>query len=272
MCTGITRRQSRRSTCVPATPSAVFRLGPLAPQVHGAAGRLGDGQRQDARPELTGQAHARGDSMLVTAIGGVGRWYGRSCRTASTRVNHSERTVSGSVSVIRRTITRTASAMRSRSTAGIDPEHQRVGDVATRTDAEVDPAAGQVIEQDDAIRDHQGMVVGQADRAGAEPDVAGALGGDGQEDFRRGDRLPPARVMFADPRLVVAEPVRPRDELQIAFQRQAWANRPRRGTAPETARNRDVRHPCGGSLRSARARVKQIGAWRGSSWGARSCR
>jgi len=51
--------------------------------------------------------------------------------------------------------------------------------------------AGEVVEQDDAVGHHQRVVVRQAHRSGAEPDVAGALGRDREEQLRRGDRLPP---------------------------------------------------------------------------------
>ena len=53
----------------------------------------------------------------------------------------------------------------------------------------------------------QRVVVGQRGHAGAELDVARALGGGGDEDLRRGDDLAAGRVVLADPRLVVAEAV-----------------------------------------------------------------
>ncbi len=62
-----------------------------------------------------------GDSMLVTAMGGCGRWYGRSCRTASVSENQSPSTLNGSVSVRSRTTTSRASAMRGRSRLGSMP-------------------------------------------------------------------------------------------------------------------------------------------------------
>src|SRR5438128_1974442 len=64
------------------------------------------------------------------------------------------------------------------------------------------------------------MVVGQAGDAGAEPDVARALGGGGDEDLGRGDQLPAGRVVLADPDLVVAEPVEPLDQLHVAVHRE----------------------------------------------------
>ena len=56
--------------------------------------------------------------------------------------------------------------------------------------------------------------------AGAEPDVAGPLGGGGDEDLGRGDQLPAGRVVLADPGLVVAELIEPLDQLQVAVNRQ----------------------------------------------------
>src|SRR5207245_7603990 len=54
--------------------------------------------------------------------------------------------------------------------------------------------------------------------AGAEADVLGALGGEGDEDLRRADDLVPGRMVLADPRLVKAEPVEPRHQLEVALE------------------------------------------------------
>ena len=80
----------------------------------------------------------------------------------------------------------------------------RVGRQQPRPDAEHDAAARHVIELDDAVRDHQRVVIGQRDDAGAEPDALGALGRGGDEQFGRGDDLEAGRVMLADPGLVVS--------------------------------------------------------------------
>jgi hypothetical protein len=52
----------------------------------------------------------------------------------------------------------------------------------------------QVVEQHDALRHPERIVIAQAHHAGAEPDVAGALGRDGDEDLRRRDDLAACRV------------------------------------------------------------------------------
>ena len=51
---------------------------------------------------------------------------------------------------------------------------------------------------------HSGLWYGDRRHAGAELDVAGALGRGGDEDLRRGDDLAAGRVVLADPGLVVA--------------------------------------------------------------------
>jgi hypothetical protein len=82
------------------------------------------------------------------------------------------------------------------------------------------PPACQVIKQHDAFRHPQRIVVGDTDDASAEPDVPGALGGGGDHDFRRGGKLGPGGVVFAEPRLVVATAIKPLDQLKITLQSQ----------------------------------------------------
>ena len=84
--------------------------------------------------------------------------------------------------------------------------------------AEHDPAARHVVELDDAVGDHHRVMVGQRDDAGAEADVLGALGGEGDEDLGRADDLEPGRVMLADPGLVKAELVEPRHQFEVALE------------------------------------------------------
>jgi hypothetical protein len=76
-----------------------------------------------------------------------------------------------------------------------------------------------VVEQDHPLGDPQRVVVGERGDPGAELDVAGPLGGRGDEDLGRGDDLAAGRVVLADPRLVVAEPVEVLDELEVALER-----------------------------------------------------
>ena len=75
-----------------------------------------------------------------------------------------------------------------------------------------------MVELDDAVGDHHRMVVGQRNDAGAEADVLGTLGGEGDEDFGRADDLEPRRMMLADPGLVKAEFVEPRYQFEVALE------------------------------------------------------
>ena len=50
--------------------------------------------------------------------------------------------------------------------------------------------------------------------------MAGAPCGGGNKHFRRGDRLPAAAVVLADPRFIKAQGVQPLDQFSIAFQGQ----------------------------------------------------
>ena len=65
----------------------------------------------------------------------------------------------------------------------VEPEHERVGRQRTGTHTEHEPPAGEVVEEDGPLGDHERVVVGDADHACAELDVAGPLGGDGDEDL-----------------------------------------------------------------------------------------
>src|SRR4051794_13968033 len=61
------------------------------------------------------------------------------------------------------------------------------------------------------------MVIGQRHDAGAEPDMAGALGGEGDEDLGRRDDLITGRMVLADPGLLEAELVEVDDQVEITF-------------------------------------------------------
>src|SRR2546425_3646818 len=101
---------------------------------------------------------------------------------------------------------------------GLDAHHIGVGHERPRAAAEHGAAARHVVEQDEAGGHHQRVVVGQARHARAQHDVARALGGCGDEDLGRSDRLPSGPGVLADPHLVVAEMVEPLDELHVARQ------------------------------------------------------
>ncbi len=88
-------------------------IGPRGPRA-----TLSDSTPAPWRPARTMPA---GDSMLVTASGGWGSWYGRSCSTASVRENQSDRYVYGVGSVMRRMITSSASAIIGRRRDGSMP-------------------------------------------------------------------------------------------------------------------------------------------------------
>lgn len=65
----------------------------------------------------------------------------------------------------------------------IDAQHHGVRGQQPGTGAEHHPAAGHVVQLDDAVRDHQRVVVGQRDDAGAEAQVLGGGGRVGDEEF-----------------------------------------------------------------------------------------
>ncbi len=104
--------------------------------------------------------------------------------------------------------------------AGIDADLQRVMDERAGADPEHRPAAGHVVELDHAVGQHERVVVGQRDDAGAEADVAGALGRGGDEHLGAGDQFEAARMVLADPRLVIVEPVEMLEQFEVALDRQ----------------------------------------------------
>jgi len=75
-----------------------------------------------------------------------------------------------------------------------------------------------VVELHDSLGDVERVVIGQRYDTGPEPNGVRGLAGGGQEHLRRGDNLPPARVVLAAPELVVAEPVEVRRKVQIALE------------------------------------------------------
>src|SRR3546814_17092653 len=64
--------------------------------------------------------------------------------------------------------------------------------------AEDDPAAGEVVEQADAVGQQPRVVVGQRDHAGAELDVLGALGRHRDDELGAADQLLDAGVVPTD--------------------------------------------------------------------------
>ena len=90
-----------------------------------------------------------------------------------------------------------------------------------------------MIELDNAFSNPQGIVIRDADDAGAKFDVAGALRGDGDENFRRGTNLGSGRMMFAAPSFVIIAPIEPLNELEVLFQSQGRVKYQPYGTAQE---------------------------------------
>ena len=102
----------------------------------------------------------------------------------------------------------------------IDAEHHGVGHEQAGAEAEHGASAGLVVELHHAVGDHQRMMIGQRDHAGAEPDMLGALGGGGDEQLGRAVGFVAAGMVFADPGFVKAELVEPLDQLEIALEAQ----------------------------------------------------
>src|SRR5262249_49410871 len=75
-----------------------------------------------------------------------------------------------------------------------------------------------MVELDDAVGHHHRVVVGQRNDAGAEADVSGALGGEGDEDLGRADDLEARRMGLAGPRLLKAKPTEPRYQLEVSLE------------------------------------------------------
>ena len=98
-----------------------------------------------------------------------------------------------------------------------DPEHRRIGRQQSGPDTEHDASLGLVIELDDAVRDHQGVVVRQRHHAGAESDALGSFGSGGDEQLGAGDDLVARRVVFADPCLGVSESVEVFHQFEVAL-------------------------------------------------------
>ena len=104
---------------------------------------------------------------------------------------------------------------------GLDAHHVRVGRQSAGADAHHHTSAGHVVEQHHPVGDHQRMVIGQADDAGAQLDVPGPLRRGGDEDLRRGYRLPAGAVVLSDPGLVEPQVVQPLNRLQVALERES---------------------------------------------------
>ena len=97
----------------------------------------------------------------------------------------------------------------------VDAEDGEVERRRTRADPPAKATLGLVVELSDAVSDVKRVVVGQAGDARAQDDVLGPRQRFRDEEFRRGDILPGAGEVLADPRLPVAEAVEQDDLLHI---------------------------------------------------------
>ena len=86
---------------------------------------------------------------------------------------------------------------------------------ARRRQAKIEPAARDMVEHGDAVGELGGMVVGQQEAAGAEPDVLGLHQALRHQQVGRGMRFPGGGVMLADPAFGEAQLVEPADDLQV---------------------------------------------------------
>ena len=75
-----------------------------------------------------------------------------------------------------------------------------------------------MVQLNHAVGHHERVVVREADDAGAELDVPGALGGGGDEEFGRGDGFPAGAVVLADPGFVIAQVIQPLEGFKVALE------------------------------------------------------
>src|SRR5262249_14390788 len=124
-----------------------------------------------------------------------------------------------------------------------DAELMGIGGERAGAGAEDGAAAGHVVELHHALRDVEGMVIGQRDHAGAELDALGAFAGCGQEHLRRSDHFPARGMVLAAPEFVIAEIVELVDEVEVAaeLQHRMLADRMMRG---EEGSELQARHGC----------------------------
>ena len=64
------------------------------------------------------------------------------------------------------------------------------------------------------------MVVREADDAGAQAQVAGALGGGSHEYFRGGDGFPAGAVVLTNPGFIKTQVIQPLEQFEVALQGQ----------------------------------------------------
>ena len=124
----------------------------------------------------------------------------------------------------------------SRSLGRVDAHHEGVGGKRAGPDADHDAAAGQVVEEDHAVGQHERVVVGQRGHARAEADVPGAPRRGGDEDLGRGDDLVAGGVVLAEPGLVEAQLVEMLDAVAGRARAPGSGSGPPGGTGPGRSR------------------------------------
>src|SRR6266851_655066 len=164
MCQLNSTRQSERLTVVPCFLAASS----AKPHCVGSAIRPWvdiEPSEMMPMPYLPASVMPEGEICDATT-NGMSSCRGRICSAASFIVNQSLLAVTRSPLNRRRMI-----ALRHR----VDAERMRVGGERPGAGAEVGAAAGHVVELHHALGDVEGMVIGQRNHAGAEPDALGAL-------------------------------------------------------------------------------------------------
>ena len=134
-------------------------------------------------PHLPAVRGPDGDTDAATAISRCGRVYGASWSFASRSSNHDVFLVTISPRM-RRMITSSDSVIMSRWLRGSMPSIIASDGSRPGPDAEHGAAARQVVELHHAVGDHERMMVGQRDDAGAEPDALRARRDVGDEELR----------------------------------------------------------------------------------------
>ena len=101
-----------------------------------------------------------------------------------------------------------------------EPHLVGVVDQRAGTDAEHRAPARHVVELLHAARERERVVIGQRHHAGAEPDMARALGRRRDEHLRAIDDLEAGRVVLADPGLVIVQLVEMDEQIHVALERE----------------------------------------------------
>ena len=77
-----------------------------------------------------------------------------------------------------------------------------------------------MVKEHHAVGHHVGVMVGQANDAGSQADVPGALGGGGDEYLGRRYRLPTGAMVLTDVSFIKAQGVQPLKQFQVPVQGQ----------------------------------------------------